>query len=118
MSIRSTHEHEQVELIEFQQRAIGAQSSSLREVVADTNGPGDATEYTTRPDQCRSAQQQRKWSLTLHFPFHISSRPQESYMETKQDGKRVPFLAIYDVSRLSTVEPRLTDTPQRRTSAI
>ena len=113
MGVRSTHE--QVELIEFQQRATGAQSSSLREVVADTNG--DATEYTTRPDQC-SAQQQRKWSLTLHFPFHIRSRPQESYMETQQEGKRVPFVAIYDVSRLSTVESRLTDTPQRQTPAI
>jgi hypothetical protein len=85
-----------VELIEFRQRA-GALSSSLREVVADANG--DATEYTTRPDQS-SAQQQRKWSITLNFPFHIRSRLQGSYMDTRQEGKRVQFLAVYDVSRL------------------
>ena len=96
VGVRSTHE--QVELVEFRQRAIGAQSSSLREVVADTNG--DDTEYTTRPDPS-SSQQRRNWSLTLHFPFHIRSRHQGSYMETKQEGKRVQFLAVYDVSELS-----------------
>ena len=96
VGVRSTHE--QVELIEFRQRAIGAQSSLLREVVADTSG--DATEYTTRPEQS-SAQQRRNWSLTLHFPFHVRSRSQGSFMERKQEGKRVQFLAVYDVSRLS-----------------
>ena len=87
-----------MELVEFRQRAVGAQSSSLREVVADTNG--DATEYTTRPEQS-SVQQRSNWSLTLHFPFHIRSRSQGSFMETKQEGKRVQFLAVYDVSGLS-----------------
>jgi hypothetical protein len=90
-----------MELVVFRQRAIGsgAQSSTLREVAADTNG--DAKEYTTGPDPS-SAQQRRNWSSTLHFPFHISwSRLQGRYTETKQEGERVQFLAVYDVSRLS-----------------
>ena len=70
----------------------------LREVVADTSG--DTMEYTTRPDPS-SNQQRRNGSLTLHFPFHIRLRSQGSFMETKQEGKRVQFLAVYDVSGLS-----------------
>ena len=95
MDVRT--EHEQVELVEFRQRIMGSQSSILRDVVADTSG--DASEHTIRPDTS-SAQQQRNWSLARHFPFHRTPIPQESNMEAKQEGKRVQFLAIYDVSAL------------------
>ena len=91
-------EQEQVELVEFRQRIIGSQSSIVREVVAETSR--DATEHTTRPDPS-SAQQRRNWSLVRHFPFYQTSIPQESNMETKQKGKRVQFLAVYDVSASS-----------------
>ena len=82
-----------MELVEFRQRNIGAQSSMQRELVADTSG--DATEHT-QPD-LSGAQQQRNWSLALRFPLHRRSRPQGSNME-KQEGRRVQFLAVYDVS--------------------
>ena len=93
MDVRT--KHEQVELVEFRQRIMGSQRSIVREVVADTSR--DTTEHTTRSD-LSSAQQQRNWSLARHFPFHRTSIPQGSNMETKQEGKRVQFLALYDVS--------------------
>ena len=67
----------------------------MRELVADTSR--DATEHSTWPD-LSSIQQQKSWSLARHFPFHRTSTPQGSNMETKQEGKRVQFLAVYDVS--------------------
>ena len=70
-----------------------------REQVADTSG--DAMEHTTQSD-LGGAQQQRNWSLALRFPLHRRSRPQGSNMK-KQEGRRVQFLAVYDVSRVATL---------------
>ena len=82
-------------MIEFRQRNTGTGSSKLKETFGNSNG--DALVVMTGPDP-NCVQQQRSWASTLHFPFHRRSRPQRCGMETKQEGKRVPFLGVYDVS--------------------
>ena len=82
-------------MIEFRQRNTGTGSSNLKEAFGNSNR--DDLVVMTGPDQ-NCVQQQRSWASTLHFPFHRRSRSQRCSMETKQEGKRVPFLAVYDVS--------------------
>ena len=89
VGVKSTHE--QVELVEFRQRAIGAQSSLLREVVTDTNG--DATEYTTQPEQS-SAQQATAKQLVINTAFSFSYMVKATReFHGNKAGRRVQFLA-------------------------
>lgn len=85
-------EYDEMELTEFRPRNTGGGSNGSKK---DVSG--------SAPADPGSGRRQSSWSPALHLPFRRGSRPlfhQRSDTTTKQtptEGKRVSFLAVYEV---------------------